>query len=411
MRTRTKASFFIFLLMFNKIKAQESPFALFQKAYAAKDYNACIENGKRVNALVDHPFLKYQLAECYSGNKMMDSAIFILEELSEKGLPYDIVENASFKNLQLHPSFAVLKNRFLMNSKKVQRSSSAFVMKEKFLIPEGITGTRDGTAFFVGSLAKNKIIKLSKQGEEDFIKNKETGLWSVVGMKLSKNEKELWVCSAGMVDSVDGRSGIFVFDTRSGKLIKKFIVPQDKEKHLFNDLTFTNDAVYITDSKAGKVWMIRNDSLLTGINAGFIYPNGIAFNHQSNLLYIADYTGISVYDLRLQKLSRLSSQTPTYLSSIDGLYYTKNSLIAIQNSGNDIYRIARFFLNKAGDTIVHHIVLQSHEPDFAMPTTGAVVNNDFYFIANSFLKNMDAKGVIQEKEKIKLHIVKKLSLN
>jgi hypothetical protein len=80
-----------------------------------------------------------------------------------------------------------------------------------------------------------------------------------------------------------------------------------------------------------------------------------------------------------------------YLSS-DGLYYYQKSVIAVQNGG--LRKVTRFCLNEAEEAVVHSLTLEAYHPLFNVPTTGALVGDDFYFIANSQLRSYDENGAL-----------------
>ncbi len=99
--------------------------------------------------------------------------------------------------------------------------------------------------------------------------------------------------------SLNGYAGIFQFDIASGKLLQKFVVDNKQGPHLFNDLVFSGTGdIYFTDSKAGKVWrIIPGSDTLTEYGAGFVYPNGIALDEENKALFVADFTGLHIFDL------------------------------------------------------------------------------------------------------------------
>lgn len=69
------------------------------------------------------------------------------------------------------------------------------------------------------------------------------------------------------------------------------------------------------------------------------------------------------------------------LAFIDGLYATQGSLIAIQN-GPMLPRIVEFGLSENRRQIVAMKILERRNPAFDGITTGVVVHNDLYYVAN-----------------------------
>lgn len=387
----------------------------FLQAAANKNLPECIDRGNQLLQGTRHPNILYKLAECYCQADSAAQSIRLLQELGDKGLPYNLVENPKLTGIMADPAFKALVKKFDSNRKSVQNSMDAFTLNDARLIPEGMAATSDGRQFFVGSLAQNKVVQYGVGcSQKDLVVPGQDGVWMVLGMKVSADNKTLWLCSASERDSVNGYSGIFGFDLASGRLRKKFTVDNKAGAHLFNDLVFAgNDVLYFTDSKAGKLWRLNlQDGAMTAMESGaLVYPNGIALDEKAQVLYVADFVGIKRIDLRDHSVTQLVSKAPAYLNQVDGLYFYKHSLIAIQDSGNNDDRIVQFYLDQSGHAIERVKVLQSFHPDFIIPTTGVIVKNDFYYIANSQLRNLQPDGTLTNAEQLKKPLIKKVRLD
>ena len=81
------------------------------------------------------------------------------------------------------------------------------------------------------------------------------------------------------------------------------------------------------------------------------------------------------------------------LAGIDGLYWHKESLIAVQNAIGSP-RIVAFRLSKDGSRVTQTNVLENRTAFTASPTTGAIHGNDFYFIANSQIDNLNGDKIM-----------------
>ena len=108
---------------------------------------------------------------------------------------------------------------------------------------------------------------------------------------------------------------------------------------------------------------------------------------------------------------QLQTKAKTTLSGIDGLYFYNNNLIAIQNGVGPQSRVVRFELNKEMNSVVRATILESGNPLFNIPTTGVIVNDELYFIANSQLRSFTADGTIYSDDKLQPTIILKLPLS
>ncbi len=322
--------------------------------------------------------------------------------------------------MQINPSFVLFflciitwdSNVFAQN---LNNSSIAFTIPEKDLLPESIAYDSIKNEFYIGSTRKGKIIKVTKGGShEDFILPKQDGLWMVIGIKVDSQRRNLWVCSSGgdnlagytLKDDQHGRpAGVFKFNLDTGKLIKKYTLEVPGEVHFFNDLVITkNGDVYIThmfsehalytisekEDQLKKVWV--SDSIT--------YPNGVALSDDESMLYIAHSGGIAAMNLENKKIETVQISEDikiTKRESIDGLYFYHNSLIGIQP---DINVVQQFELDKTGLKITSSKPLEVNHPMMNNPTTGALVDHNFYYVANAQFGSFNDDGSLFPPEKL-----------
>ena len=311
-------------------------------------------------------------------------------------------------------------------STKINNSIIAFTIPEKDLLPENITYDPVSESFFVGSTRKGKIVRIDKSGNRtDFITQKPNGLYMVIGMKVDSKNRWLWVCSSGGDNLIDYRrkddkegrpAGIFKFDLETGKLIKKYTVDVPGEVHFFNDLVLDNQGnAYITHmfSDAG-IYTIQKASdrleLFTKPD-GLRYPNGITISDDQKYLFVAHSDGIGRLEIENKVWTPLSIPEGLKISrkeSIDGLYYYKSSLIGVQQ---DVNSVQKFFLGPDDISIEKSTVLEANHPMMNKPTTGVLVGDSFYYIANSQFGSFDENHVLFPPEKLYEVCVLKLSLD
>lgn len=279
------------------------------------------------------------------------------------------------------------------DQKRINNSFIAFTIPEKNLIPENLAFNPKDQSFYVGSTHQRKVVKVSPDGKTvDFIKEQQDGQWMVVGMKIDTLRQLLWFCSSigdvmkGYRDGDFGtRTGVFKYDLGSGKLIKKYLLERTGELHFFNDLVINRSGdVFITDMAANTIFMIRaaKDELeILSKPANFTDPNGICISPDEQKLFVVTEEGISTIDIKTGIAKLLAHPPGLKVNGIDGLYFYKASLIAVQNS---VRRIVQFYLDNDLAGIIDHRILESNHPFFGMnPTTGTISGSTFYFIANS----------------------------
>jgi hypothetical protein len=274
----------------------------------------------------------------------------------------------------------------------VAQARLAFVTEEKDLIPEGLAYDAGHDLFYLSSLNRRKIVKIDSEGRvTDFVPSDSYQLLPVLGIRMDPSDGTVWA------DTFEdaGRTELVHFDT-TGKLLERYS-PMDAAKHGFDDLVVRkNGEIITTDSLNNQVFrMDRKTHAFTfmAIYRGLFYPNGIALAGDDRSLYVADAVGIVKIDLADNTSREVDPGPRNTLAGVDGLYWRNGSLIAVQN-GIGSPRVAAFRLSKDGNRVTQLTVLENRTPFTVLPTTGAIHGNDFYFIANSQIDNLNGEKVM-----------------
>jgi hypothetical protein len=292
----------------------------------------------------------------------------------------------------------------------------AFIIREPDLIPEGITYDPLDKNFFVGSINKSKVVKISTKGTvTDFIKPGQDGVLQVLGMTVD-GERRLWLCNNSPEhDTTKRTANIHVYDVRTGALLKRYQL-EGTEKHLFNDLIISSSGdAFITDSDGGSIYRIRKESDALEVflkPRSIVYPNGITMTPDQKSLLVATGSehGIVRVDIDTKKITPVRN-TRFLIIGIDGLYLHNNSLIAVQNV---TFPEGILQITPATDfsSIEKVAALALNEPEFDVPTTGVVVGKHFYFIANTHLfQLMGNNGVIKDRNALRNVAIMRVRLN
>lgn len=344
----------------------------------------------------------------------------LLQSIVDIGFDYDVENDSTFQPLWRQSKFRQLAAKAKKNS-SVTASNYAFSLREKDVIPEGITYDPRQQKFYVSSIYKRKIIGINLDGTTfDFVGEAQDGLYSTLGMKVDAARNQLWVLGVMntprpriMNQKEFGKSAVFQYDLGTRQLVRKYEV-NDTLDHLFNDLVISGGSAFVTDSETESIYRIdleRHTIELFYHWDWMFYPNGITVSPDQQYLFVAHWAGISRISIADTQSVMLEIKPNTTLTGIDGLSFYNNSLIAVQNSAGPQSRIMQFDLNKQLTAVTKATVLESQNPLYNVPTTGTIVNDEFYFIANSQLQNFDAQGSIFPPEKMQPTYILKLKLN
>jgi len=111
-----------------------------------------------------------------------------------------------------------------------------------------------------------------------------------------------------------------------------------------------------------------------------------------------------VVDLATKRIGKIFASENIAFTTVDGMYFYKNSLLAIQNGFNP-QRVVRFFLNKKFDRIERYEIVAANHPHFNEPTLGVLVKNTFYYVANSQWGSFNKDKTIFPLEKLQEPII------
>ncbi|MBI1939283.1 MAG: SMP-30/gluconolactonase/LRE family protein [Ignavibacteriales bacterium] len=388
-------------------------------AYRQKDYAGFLSGAQKAIKFDPQNFsIQYNLACANALNNNGDEALKILNKLLDNGigLVFSAESDGDFNGIKETKEFQEFLEKIKKAKTPIVNSTTAFIVNEKDLIPEGIAYDPVEKCFYLSSLYKYKILKISADGKvTEFKKEREDGLVPTLGMRVDVKRRVLWVVSSNgtprenLPADILGTTGVFKYDLNSGKLVKKYMLPKN-EGHFLNDLTVApNGDAYITDSDNPLVYVIKSDKdeLEKFVELpGETYPNGIDITPDGTKLFVAAFNTLSI-DIKTKSIAHIKRPDGLILSA-DGLYFYKNTLIAVQNMYYN--RITRFILNDKLDEVIDYEILEAHNPVFNIPTTGAIAGDEFYFIANSQLRNFDAEGKIFPMEKLEDVKILKLGL-
>lgn len=390
-------------------------------AYKAKDYALAAQNfNKALELIPDHPTLFYNLAAMSALQGKKAEAVGYLSRITEMGLALRPERDADFDSIKDSVEFKNILKQFESNKAPVINSTTAFTIPGKGLITEGLAyDSVDGT-FFVSSVHKRRILSVSKGGDVKTFATEQDGLWSVLGMKVDSRRRLLWVTTSAFTQienykkEEEGSSAVCKFDLRTGKLVKKYALPNTPKKHALGDLTIQSDGdVFTTDSLSAAVYVIRaqrDEIELFLEDPGFVSPQGLAFSTDEHHLFMADYsTGLFDIDVKTGKAARLGPIPGQTLLGIDGLYFYEGGLIGVQN-GVSPQRVVRIALSKDLRRAEKLRVIESGNPLFLEPTLGVLVNSEFYFIANSQWPLIDENGKLAPEEQLRDPVVLKIKL-
>lgn len=320
----------------------------------------------------------YVLATYYDRAKDVPSVVRTLRRLDE--LQWNLgLGPSSFENAKNDRAFQRIAAKLSARETEVHRGIEAFRMPSE-VRSEGVTyDPVDDRFYFSGGAGK--LLRVDRAGTiSDFAIEPVGQKFGRLGMDVDAERRLIWIVSAAFAPDVPaeekGRSAISVHDLRDGRLVRRVFLGSADAPSFLNDLTLLKDGTaFVTDTGRHQVLRLAPDADSFEVWAeDFRGPNGIAASADERMLYVADFRGLSAFEITTKKRELLA--TPTLLNGIDGLTEHRGLLIGIQTVlGRP--RVVR--VNPADKSVE---LLESKNPLLDTPSTGVVAGEEYFFVAN-----------------------------
>jgi hypothetical protein len=388
--------------------------------YKNREYRASLDSLLKAMTLApDNTKFMYHLARAYAVVGQEEKAIKWLDKAASYGFFFELETEKDFDAIRKLPAYNNILKQIQEIKKPIGSSQIAFTIPEKDLMPENIAYDPITRTFFVGSSYKRKIIAVDETGlQRNFTTENQDGLWSVWGLKVDSNRRILWVASSvyrGMIGFDHrqfGISCIHKYDLTKQKCVQKYVLDNRPKRHNVNDLAVNSRGdLFITDDSSDTIYWIPQESgrLEVFVRPPHIsHPNGICLSDDDKYLYVTHAEGISVIDVQSRISHLLQHPANVTLCGVDGLYFHQNSLIGIQTYYPE--RVIQFYLTDGIGAVKHARIIEVNNPTFELPTTGVIVKNWLYYIANSQLRRFHEDGTIYAMHELHDIVIMKVRL-
>ncbi len=334
----------------------------------------------------DKGAIELQIANTYAAGGQYPEAIQCLRKVVDADLGFDPSRDPDFASIRDTVEFQSIMEEVRRQTPRVSNSRLIATIDKRDLFPENLALDRTRKTVFLGSTARDEIVRCPIGAAcLPLVPPSREEQGYVLGLKIGKRSGTIWA-----TNNTPSGASLRQYDMKTGKLKQTAGV---RGKHVLNDLALSSaGVVYVTDTSEGSVYELANESgtfRKIAPEHTFTAANGIAISPDDKMLYVSAWgDGIDIIDLASGSVQPLPHPANVGLAFIDGLYATEGSLIAIQN-GPMLPRIVQFKLSNSGREIVGMTTLERRNPLFDGITTGALVNNELYYVANP---QMDKKG-------------------
>jgi sugar lactone lactonase YvrE len=366
------------------------------KAYQAKDYATFLANEKRALTLdPGSPLLIYNVAcgEALTGNAV--EAFHHLNDLLARKLDLGAETDDDFASIRKNPEWTAFMAKLADLRKPLVHSAPAFTLADPELVATGVAVDPSTGDTFIASVRERKILRRNKSGVvSDFVTEAQDGLMATACVLVDSTRKLLFASTAsvpfmrGYRKEDDGKAGVYVFDLRTGKVLRKAWL-SDSKKHFLNQLLMNRAGdLFVSDSLTPGIYRMKSGAEqleLIPISTAFRSTQGLAFSDDEKTLYVDDFSnGVWAVGMAAGTRRQLEVPTNTWLGGLDGLSRVADGFIAVQILVRP-ERVVRLRLDPKWQRIAAVEVLESNHPDYNGPIQGTVDGTSYLYVANSQL--------------------------
>ena len=355
--------------------------------------------------------VRLSLATTYALQGEKSKAYDTLLTMQKQGYGYDLAKDPNFAKVADTKVWTYITDGLKDNLKPFGEGKVAFTLPKGDYLFESLVWDPKRKQFLVGSVRDGKISLVGKDGKlQDFIvPDAQNGLWSVYAMAAVPEDDALYVASTasvyfkGFTQADYGKAGVFKFKLSNGKLVDKYLLRPDQQPRTLSSIAAgKNGRVFAADGLRSVIYRLDGGALKPMVgNPKLTSLRGLALSGDGQRLYFADYAmGVLGVDLAAGRGFDLQyDPAKLVLGGIDGLYWYDNTLVAIEN-GMSPPRVMRLSLDASGHRITKAMPLDAANPEFALPTYGAIADDGLYFVANSQKNAYDQYGTPRDEAKL-----------
>jgi len=375
------------------------------KAYAQEKYRAFVKIMEKLHQLrpLDTDYM-YQLGLAYSLVDNKRGAYNMMLTLQRQGAAYDFNATDDSENIRGTEVYEYVNDLMVRASEPAGIVEDVLTLADDVVLPEAIDWDPINETFLIGTVSDGRILRVDDNGKSSTIlkADAENGMWSIFDIKVDHKRKIFWVSSAALpgfknYSQADyGRSALFKFDLKSGKLLQRIPMALDGNPHSFANMALAdNGDVYIADSQAPVLYVFKPGDKSPRVFAAskdLLSIRSLVLNNDNTYLYLSDYSnGLFIINLENGQMRAPIMPETLNTSGIDGMYRWKDSLVIIQN-GFKPSRVLRIKLDADGVEVKDMAPLAVAQPVFDNPNFGVIRGDWLYYFANSHWGKVDANG-------------------
>jgi DNA-binding beta-propeller fold protein YncE len=338
----------------------------------------------------------YVWAGVVVGLRMRDTAVVLdaLTRYADLGLGRNLTADTALAKLVALPAFQAVAARHAAQLAPIVRGRPVAVLPDSTFYPEGMDVDPRTGFMYVASVRHRTIAELTHRGDyiRELLPRGGVGLGALLAVRVDPQRGVLWATTSGIPQT----AGFQPADSNVHKLLRirlpdgeidgRWDIPVAAVGNTLGDVAIGPlGDVFVSDSRDPILYRLPADGggLQPIRHPLFRSLQGVVPAPGARVAFVADYShGLLKVDLMTGDVIRLGDAPGSTSLGCDGISWHDGAIIAVQN-GVVPPRVMRFELDSAWTRIVRADVLDRNLPVADEPTIGAVVGDEFVYVANS----------------------------
>jgi hypothetical protein len=267
-------------------------------------------------------------------------------------------------------------------SKAAAPANAPLAFTPSGVIPVGLGYDAVSGRFILGDKADRRLVVVGERsGRLASLAGVDAGFNDVTAFEIDTHEGDLWVVSSSNQPQA---STVHKLQLISGRVLTSIALPDEQGPGTFTDVAVTPTSILVLDSAGRRVFRVAKKGRTLELAARIAAPNVSSLAPSSDTTAYAPFDqGILHIDLNTRALTVVEpSRASGDLRGLTWMRWLRGSLVAIQQTSEQAYRLVRIRLDDAGRSVKGVDVIADAVP-LAGPTSATISGSVLYYLVRA----------------------------
>lgn len=248
--------------------------------------------------------------------------------------------------------------------------------------PAGLAYDVVSNRFIIGDRRDRKLHVIGERSQRiaTLAGEESAGFGEVEAIAIDPREGDLWVASTS---DGDAPPKLHKLQLISGRVLSTAVLPDDAAEARLRDVAVNAEGVvFALDASGGRLFRLQPGSQEVERISTPDLPQAVSLAIAGAAIYLAGPEGLLRVVPSEGSVAPVKASDPIDLTGLAGIRWHRDSLVGVQRSAGDLYRIVRIRLDGAGRRATR---LQVLEQDVALvsPSSIAVMDDALFYLARN----------------------------